>query len=288
MLLTKAVLAEIENILGEKILKNQRVSGGDINEAHQLSTAAGNYFVKLNNVPFAKDMFEKEAYGLELISKSLTIPAPSVVGIAYHDDVAFLILDWIESGSRQANFWENFGLQLANLHKVKQPDFGLVHHNYIGSLIQFNNKESEAIPFFINQRLLPQIKIAKKSNKIETNTLKDFNTLFKKLPDILPDEKPALTHGDLWNGNFMVNEKGNAVLIDPAISFSLREMDLAMSRLFGGFDEVFYQSYKAAFPVQPNLKERIPIYQLYYLMVHVNLFGGGYLNSVRSILKQFC
>ena len=114
-----------------------------------------------------------------------------------------------------------------------------------------------------------------------------FEKLYELLPSILPLEPPALIHGDLWSGNFLADETGQAVLIDPAVSYSHREMDLAMSRLFGGFAPGFYRAYHAAYPLEKGLEERIKIYQLYYLLVHVNLFGGGYINSVRQILRRF-
>lgn len=277
----------IESIIGDRIIATSSVSGGDINDAFRINTATNVFFVKSNEALFASDMFEKEAKGLQLIGDSQTIPVPNVVAVSSASSPSFLILEWIETGHPSPVFWKNFGAQLAAMHQETAPYFGLDHANYIGSLIQPNEAESDAVSFFINQRLVPQIELAKSRNKIDTNTINSFEQLFKKLPSILPDEKPALIHGDLWNGNFMVGKNGEVILVDPSVSFGLREMDLAMTKLFGGFNTQFYDSYEAAFPTKSGLEKRIPIYQLYYLMVHVNLFGGGYLGSVREILRRF-
>ncbi len=276
----------VESILGQKIINTIPVSGGDINDTFKIETSDTSFFVKLNNASFANDMFEKEAKGLQLIQESETIPVPNVVAVSTKNQSSFLLLEWVESGIPNPNFWEDFGIKLGSMHQQTAPTFGLDHSNYIGSLVQHNEHESDAISFFITQRLLPQIKLAQSKNRIDNNTISAFEKLFKKLPEILPDEKPALIHGDLWNGNFMVGKSGDVILVDPAAAFGLREMDLAMAKLFGGFDQTFYDSYENAFPTENGLKDRIPIYQLYYLMVHVNIFGGTYLNSVKEILRS--
>lgn len=134
---------------------------------------------------------------------------------------------------------------------------------------------------------MPQIKLAVHANLLNKADFDQFAKLFKKLPAICPTEKPALIHGDLWSGNFMVGPKREVVLIDPSTSFAHREMDLAMTQLFGGFDEAFYNTYQEVFPLENGFDQRVEIYQLYYLLVHLNLFGGGYGNSVRNILKRF-
>ena len=286
-MLDRKTLQAIESIIGEAINHSSTVSGGDINDAFCIQTNRKSFFVKSNDAPFANDMFEKEADGLRLIEQTNTIAVPKIIGHHTTDHVAFLILEWIESASPNLQFWKNFGTQLALLHQQSVPTFGLNYPNYIGSLVQKNELESDAISFLINQRLMPQIELANSHNKIDSNTMDTFQKLFKKLPELIPNEKPSLIHGDLWNGNFMADKNGKVVLVDPSATYGLREFDLAMSKLFGGFDSRFYNSYENTFPTEKGLEDRIPIYQLYYLMVHVNLFGGGYLNSVKNILSKF-
>lgn len=270
---------EIAQILDATVYNTSVVHGGDINDAYLFSTDKGPFFVKTNTASFAADMFAKEAKGLKLLS----VRVPELIGLGN----SFLILEYIPPGVPAPDFWEKFGENLAALHRNSSDMFGLDHDNYIGTLKQSNAKHQQGVDFLIMERLIPQIELAKSSQAIDTFALNAFDNLFKKLNDLIPDESPALIHGDLWNGNFIVSQEGTAVLIDPSVSYSLREFDLAMSRLFGGFSESFYTAYQASYPCLPGLQQRIPIYQLYYLMVHVNLFGGSYLNSVKAILKQF-
>ena len=173
------------------------------------------------------------------------------------------------------------------MHQKTNDFFGLDHSNFIGHLPQQNNFHTSWSDFFIQERLQPQINLAQKRNLLPLSTVQDFKFLFQKIPEICPRELPGLIHGDLWNGNFMIGKNGEAVLIDPSVSFAHREMDLAMARLFGGFDQKFYKTYHSEFPLESGFEERMEIYQLYYLMVHVNLFGSSYLPSVNRILNKF-
>ena len=179
------------------------------------------------------------------------------------------------------------GRRLALLHKHSSDHFGLDHNNYIGSLVQSNRKHLSWTDFFREERLNAQVKLARNTGKLDKGVVSSFERFYNKLDEIFPVEPPALVHGDLWGGNFMVNENGVAVIIDPAIYYGNREMDIGMSMLFGGFSNEFYELYNQHYPLQPEWRNRIEYCNLYPLMVHVNLFGGGYLNSVNTILRQF-
>jgi len=163
----------------------------------------------------------------------------------------------------------------------------LDHNNYIGSLHQSNQKHDKWVSFFIEERLNPQLKLAYDSGKINSSILEKFEVMFLVLEEIFPVEKPSLLHGDLWSGNLMTDNFGNPCLIDPAVYFGFREMDLAMTTLFGGFDSEFYESYQRINHLETGWQERFDICNLYPLLVHVNLFGEGYLSSVKNILKRF-
>ncbi len=176
---------------------------------------------------------------------------------------------------------------MADLHRQSNPSFGLDHSNFIGSLPQHNEQHLDGTTFFIQQRLEPQLNMALDSKQLTKKDAENFHLLYQRLPELIPEEPPALIHGDLWGGNFICSEKGQGVLIDPAVSYANREMDLAMSRLFGGFAPRFYSAYFESFPTEPNLETRLGLYQIYYLLVHVNIFGGGYVNQVRSVLSQY-
>ncbi|PCI97125.1 MAG: hypothetical protein COB15_08560 [Flavobacteriales bacterium] len=269
------------------ILKVASVSGGSINDAYCLTTNQGMYFIKTNQANRYPFMFDKEATGLDLLRNTDAIRIPKVVLSNKFEDTSFLILELIENSTPLPDFWSLFGKQLAQLHQNTNTSFGLEESNYIGSLPQQNNLHNNWIDFFIHERLKPQIKLARDNGKIDLSTITKFERLYTKLDEIFPEEPPALLHGDLWSGNFMVDEKGGPVIIDPAVYFGHREMDIAMTKLFGGFNQQLYQSYNEHFPLEKGWEQRVDICNLYPLMVHVNLFGGGYLEQVKSILNKF-
>ncbi|MCC6725110.1 MAG: fructosamine kinase family protein [Saprospiraceae bacterium] len=286
-MLPLAILENCQTKLGETILATRPISGGDINEAYQLSTASSQYFLKINTAPFAKELFVAEAAGLHAIATQGILRTPTVIGHDSTEYGSFLLLEFIESGYRPDGFWECFGAAMANLHRKTAPSFGFENDNFIGVLPQPNGLHGTWPDFYIAERLLPQLSIAEQGKKLQPTDFQNFEQLFKKLPELCPNEPPAFVHGDFWSGNFLCDANGSPVLIDPAVSFSHREMDLAMSRLFGGFDRLFYQAYETEWPLAPGFEGRLPVYQLYYLLVHVNLFGGGYVQLVRDALRQF-
>ncbi|MBL4593389.1 MAG: fructosamine kinase family protein [Flavobacteriales bacterium] len=269
------------------ILSVKSVTGGSINDAYCLVTNNGKYFIKTNQANRYPNMFEREAKGLALLKNANTIRIPKVILFDEFEATSFLILEYIESTNPQPDFWQNFGKKLAELHQNTNTNFGLDHNNYIGSLHQQNNLHPTWVDFFINERLQPQIKLARDNNEVDSTTILKFENLYKKLDEVFPKEKPALLHGDLWSGNFMSDEKGESVIMDPAVYYGCREMDIAMARLFGGFDAEFYSSYNEYYPLENGWEQRIDVCNLYPLMVHVNLFGGGYLGQVKSILSKF-
>lgn len=281
------MLRECQKIIDADVFSTVPVSGGDINQASQLNTSSGKFFLKTNTAPFAKEMFSAEAAGLKILEETGVLRTPKVIGCGSENEVSFLLLSFIESGYQPKGFWEKFGAELATLHRSSMPNFGLGHDNFIGSLHQQNCQHSTWPAFYIHERLLPQLEVAKQKNRLQTADFQLFEQIFKRLPELCPTEPPALIHGDLWSGNFLCDENGNPSIFDPAVSYSHREMDIAMCRLFGGFDRAFYRSYEAVWPLAPGFEERIQVYQLYYLMVHANLFGGGYVGQVQSIIKQF-
>jgi len=264
------------------------VGGGCINEAGRLSTNIGDYFIKWNDARSYPKMFEAEAKGLELLHAANTMPVPEVIMQGEAEQYSFLVLAFISAVPRKPDYWKDFGVSLAQLHQHTHPQFGLDSNNYIGSLPQDNTFHDDWLSFFIEERLSKQLTIAKKNKAIPSAIYAQFENLYKKLPEIFPDEKPALLHGDLWSGNFMTGNDGSAWLIDPAVYYGNREAELAFTKLFGGFDSQFYEAYNHHFPLFSDFEDRVDIYNLYPLMVHVNLFGGGYLSSVESILKYRC
>ncbi|GAB5424296.1 MAG: fructosamine kinase family protein [Crocinitomicaceae bacterium] len=232
-------------------------------------------------------MLEKEAIGLKELSQKSSFCIPEVIGHFEDENQQYLILGFIESGNQSVNFWSDFGEQLATLHQVSSDSFGWKSDNYIGSLPQKNDKRNDWGSFYAEMRILPQLKMAFDKGWINSTDIRNGEKLCLQFDALFPKEAPALLHGDLWSGNYMTDASGNPVLIDPAVYYGHREMDLGMMHLFGGFSQVLFDAYHAHFPLEKLWRERIPLTQLYPLLVHVNLFGGTYVQSVRSIFQKY-
>lgn len=269
-----------------RVKNAQHVSGGCINNAVKATTDQGTYFIKSNDSTEA-DMFEKEALGLQLLQKAGALPVPEVISTGHIGNQYFIVLEHLIKSAPAADFWQSFGRKLAQLHLHSASKFGLDHHNYIGKLPQRNDQTVDWVDFFINHRLEVQLGLALYNEHIDRAFAQRFRQLYAMLPGIIPIEPPALLHGDLWSGNFMVGPKGQAYIFDPAVYYGHREMELAFTRLFGGFDPSFYHSYHELYPIAPGFEERIAIYNLYPLLVHVNLFGTSYLTGVETTLRQY-
>ncbi|GAB4132992.1 MAG: fructosamine kinase family protein [Raineya sp.] len=262
----------------------QAVSGGNINNAAKLATSEGVFFLKWNeNAP--DDAFELEAKGLEILQKK-GMDTPYVLAYGKRQGKNFLLLEY-HQGLEKPKYWAKLGRNLARMHQEKQDFFGLEYDNYLGTLTQTNQPEQDGIKFFIEKRLKVQAGLAFYNGLIEQHTLDSLQKLYEKLPDILPQELPALLHGDLWSGNVIVSNAGLPMLIDPAIYYGLREAEIAFTKLFGSFDEDFYESYQYYYPLLPDFEKRVPIYNLYPLLVHLNLFGLSYLPAIQRTIKQF-
>jgi fructosamine-3-kinase len=230
-------------------------------------------------------MFEAEARGLRWLGEASAIRVPRVIA-ASDARPAYLALELLTSAKRQAGFDEALGRSLAELHAFGAPTFGLDHDNFIGRLAQPNAAADDWASFYWSSRLEPQLRLATERGLIDGGTRWGFDALRRVLPDrVGPDEPPSRLHGDLWGGNLHVDEMGQPCLIDPAVYGGHREIDLAMMRLFGGFGERVFIAYEEAWPLAPGASERVSLYQLYPLLVHVNLFGGSYVGSVKRALS---
>jgi protein-ribulosamine 3-kinase len=293
MLFPEAVLTSVSSLLSEfsgkriETISATAVSGGSINETLRLTTSIGNYFLKYNYADRFPGMFESEAKGLDILRKGSRLTVPSVIGFDKTEKYSFLLLELITSVSKASNFWKDFALGLAALHSNTNDYYGLDHDNYMGSLSQSNCQHSDWYSFFIEERLEKQLKLGRDNGEIPSSIVHHFEKLYRVLPEIVPGEPPALLHGDLWSGNFMTGPDGKACLIDPAVYYGHRESDIAMTELFGGFADDFYTEYNLAFPLAKGWEKRVDIFNLYPLLIHVNLFGGGYLGQVKRIVERF-
>ena len=284
----------ITDIFGDGLTIRQRtaVSGGDINRAYCLTLSDGRkLFLKENyaeNLPF----FIRETEGLEAIGDTGTISVPGLFAYGLDGKSSFLLMDYIEPCRRNADYYEDFGRRLAKMHGADcskyTPDgrFGFLHDNYIGAGYQENTVEDSWIGFFRERRLLPQIRRAERY--FDASEMARMDRLLEKLEDILIEaEKPALLHGDLWSGNHMTGSDGRAWLIDPAVYVGHPEADIAMTELFGGFPEAFYEGYFGTKQRPSGYDDRRDIYNLYHLLNHLNLFGSSYLGSVMRTVNRY-
>jgi protein-ribulosamine 3-kinase len=289
-----------------EVLDTRLLSGGNINTAARVFSSEGTFFVKWNHARSTDaarqtlngeatdghSLFAAEAEGLAHLRRTQTVRVPDTIGFGQQGDKAYLILDYLEpdpDGLRGATpaYWTALGHQLAELHAHTQPQFGLDHDNFIGSLPQYNTPITSGHAFFFEQRLLPQAGQALYNGLLPKRAYEALFRLRDHLPGLLPPERAALLHGDLWTGNVLTTEEGHPALVDPAVYYGFREAELAFTYLFGGFDSRFYEAYEELFPLEPGFAERIPIYNLYPLLVHVNLFGAGYVPGVERVLARF-
>ncbi|WP_431472091.1 fructosamine kinase family protein [Nonlabens sp. SCSIO 43208] len=280
---TTLVPLEIRALLPFRIHKASKLSGGDINEVMLIDQGAIQYVLKYNDKIQSPKMLKRENDGLQLLRKSGTIRVPLVIAQGESATYQYLLLEYITPDALNKKDESNLAIQLAALHDCTDELFGLEEDNYIGSLPQYNLQTESGTQFFLHQRLVPQFELAV-SNGFE---LKGIEGLFKKMERLIPSQKPALIHGDLWNGNVIFTSNGQPVLIDPAAHFGHAEMDIAMMKLFGGFSDKFYWMYHEVRTPLPGWEERVPLYQLYYLLVHLNLFGTGYLNQVQQCINKY-
>ena len=267
------------------ILKASSLSGGCINHVLRLQTTIGDFCIKYNLRNRFPEMFTSEADGLVLLNNAGEIHVPGVCCTGYAGSFAYILLEYIDQGRKSSFFMEDFGRSMARLHRHTTGYFGHEIDNYMGSLPQSNKKHSTWNSFYVEERLKRQVSLA--NVYFSSSDFAAFERLYAKLDELLPVEPPALLHGDLWGGNYMVAPDGKACLIDPAVYYGHREVDIAMTTLFGGFDEQFYVSYQKEYPLEKGWQKRLDIFKLYPLLIHLNLFGSGYLGSILSIIRRF-
>lgn len=289
MTLPAAVRAAVERQVGA-IRSMAPVGGGCISDSWRLETADGPIFLKHHASAPAR-MFAAEAEGLGALRAAAgnALSVPAVVAIDEEGDTAaWIALEWLEPGPRGPGFGERLGRGLAALHRADAAGgWGWARPNYIATLPQENAPSPTWGEFWRDRRILPQLRLAAAAGR-DTGPRREWDRLIDALPDLLSEAEgdgPSLLHGDLWSGN-VLSASGDPAIVDPAVYHGHREVDLAMADLFGGFDARFHAAYARAWPLRPGYREvRRGIYQLYYLLVHVNLFGGGYSERTVATLR---
>lgn len=283
----RAFLDDISHRAGLEITGFRPVSGGDISAAYKIDTRHGAFFLKVNPKPFAGDMFAAEKMGLEAIARTRTIAVPRVLLTGTVDGKSFLLMQYVENRRPTPADFRELGRKLAQLHQCSSETFGFPCGNFIGSLPQNNEPHTGWPEFYWDERIFPQMDLAMANNLLRPSEIPPREKALGVFNHILGNPKPSLLHGDLWSGNYLISAKGTPFLIDPAIYYGHSMVDIAMSRLFGGFSGEFYLAYHEIVPKTEDYDAQIDLYQLYYLLVHLNLFGSSYLPSVNSILKHY-
>ncbi len=263
------------------------VSGGDINDAYCLQTDKGNFFLKVNDARLHPGLFKKEANGLEALSASSSCMVPHVIRQGVSGDYQYLLLEWIEKGAPAPDCMKQFGASLASLHRPPQPYFGWTTDNFIGSLPQLNTPCETWPGFYAECRILPLVRILRDNGSFSKEDMAAATSLCNKLEQLFPNEHPSLLHGDLWGGNYMITQSGYAAIYDPAVYCGHREMDIGMTRLFGGFGPVFYEGYNEVYPLEKGWEQRLALTQFYPLLVHSVLFDGHYTAAAREIILRY-
>jgi len=280
----------IEPLYGAKVETSFATSGGSINQTQVLKLTNGQrVFFKQNPSP-PTGFFLAETRGLKLLAQAKNGPRiPKPIAVQLGSRPTFILMEYIESSSEDENFAERLARSLAELHRMSQEHYGLDHDNYIGSTPQKNALEKDGIVFFREQRIDFQRKLARQSGLLPVAIDKKIDSLCDDLGKFLniSGEKPALSHGDLWSGNYFPDSEGQPCIFDPAVYYGLREADLAMTELFGRLPQRFYDVYQEIFPMNPGYQERKDLFNLYHLLNHLNIFGSSYLSSVQQVVKRY-
>jgi fructosamine-3-kinase len=283
--------AKLSQLLGEPVSRLQPAAGGDINQAFVVTLANGrNLFAKTHPAALPQ-MFRREAEGLAWLAEASALRVPRVI-VASEADAegpACLVLEYIQPAPRGGVQWnERLGRGLATLHRHGAREFGFHDANYLASLPQDNTPYARWPEFYAERRLAPLVELAERRGLLPPALVRRLELLYTRLPALVGDaEPPARLHGDLWSGNVLATASGEPVLIDPAVYGGHREIDLAMMRLFGGFEARVFAAYDETYPLTPDHADRVALYQLYPLLAHVNLFGASYVPQLDHTLARY-
>jgi protein-ribulosamine 3-kinase len=279
------------------VTRRAALGGGPASRVERIDTTAGAFVLKWTTD--SPDGFvEAEAAGLEALraaASGFVIPRVVAMSPAARPEEQspagppFLIIEYLAPGDRPHDIHAQVGRHLAALHHTARKQFGFHRDTFCGATRQPNAGTASWVEFYATSRLGHQIRLAASAGHIDAQDARRLDRLVDRLDTLLPEpvEGPALIHGDLWTGNLLVTDAGTPALIDPAVSFSHREAEFGIMTLFGGFPPRVFEAYHEAWPLDAGWRDRHPIYQLYHLLNHLNLFGTGYHAEVMAIARRF-
>ncbi len=281
-MIPKEVLRWFEENQWGKVIKVDILSTGNSTVQRLLMEDGKNVILK--QYPFMPaSAADGEAQGLLAMGSTKTVRVPK----PYYWTDTFLLVEVIESRKAPHDFAERFGRKLAQMHLHTNDLFGFKQDNFIGATPQHNHWEQDGFVFFEKHRLRPQFEWAAQKGYFDAEDRKRFEKVILRMKEIVPVQAPSLLHGDLWQGNVMADVDGQPTLIDPAVHYGWAEADLAMTVMFGGFGDEFFGAYQEVRSLETGWQARFAFYNLYHYLNHLNLFGSGYLGSVRSLLRKF-
>ncbi len=262
------------------------VGGGCINTAMKISSVNETYFIKFNDIDKLA-MFEAEAEGLRDMAAANGVRVPTPICTGTSGNQSYIVMEHIAMGGGNRAVMSEFGEQLAQMHQHTSTQFGWHRDNTIGSTTQVNQQDHDWVTFWQQWRLGYQLNLATRHG-IGSRTIQRGEKLQQALTHFFSDytPEPSILHGDLWSGNYGISEQGEPVIFDPATYFGDREADIAMTELFGGFDQTFYTAYQSVWPLDVGYKVRKTLYNLYHILNHYNLFGGGYGAQADGMIEQ--
>jgi fructosamine-3-kinase len=273
----------VERALGRPIRSFRPVTGGDVAASYEVGIGPRERIFLKHYDRSQSGIGHAEAAGLEWLREADVLRVPQVVT---HGST-WLALEWIDSRAPCAQFAEHLGRGLAGLHASGAEQFGFEEDNWIGSLPQCNARRENWARFYADCRLRPMAARAVRGGALPREIAVRLDDIIDSMSDLVgPSEEPARLHGDLWSGNVIPDELGRPCLIDPAVYGGHREIDLAMMRLFGGFESRAFDAYAEAHPLAPGAQQRISLYQIYPILVHVCLFGGSYVERLRKVVQS--
>jgi fructosamine-3-kinase len=282
----RALAQALRTALGAEVVSARPVHGGDVAISYRVDLSDGRrVFAKTHERP-PPGFFTTEAHGLGWLRDAGAVSVPDVLAVS--DDPAFLALEWIDTGPARGDTDAALGRDLATLHRVGTPCYGREDRRTTGSRALSNDPAGSWSEFYAERRLLPLARLAREGNALSSSAIVRLETLAGRLDRFVPlDEPPALLHGDLWAGNRMIDTDGRSWLIDPAAHGGHREYDLAMMRLFGGFDATCFAAYDEAFPLADGWRDRVALHQVAPLVVHAIKFDGGYRASAEAAIARY-